>query len=302
VQVSISVIIASSGRVEKIRRLLQSINRVNGRETIAHEIVIANNAPNEEVAEKVKALVEEFNGKNGVRCWQVREPVPGKCRAQNRTIPLTHGRIIAFLDDDVEVRPEWLESISGFFQSYPHDAMQGSVIMRPEDEKNEALQKALYKYRTVDFLNYGSAPGSDIGTLTGGNMAIRREIFEEIGGFDERLGPGGFGISEDVEFAQRLLKAGKRIGWQPAAAVYNELDSTRLNEEAFRLRHEAQGRSRLAYKRNTIFSIIPNLMRSICTFIWYSLTGNERKKYRAKGRYFHYRAMFREKMKTRSQA
>ena len=298
VENSISIIIATSGRVEKIRRLLEALRCVNGRETIDHEIVIANNAADEKTAAGVEALVKEFNDKNGVRCWQVREPVPGKCRAQNRTIPLTKGQIVAFLDDDVEVRPEWLEAIDAFFKKYPHDAMQGSVIMRPEDEKNEELQKGLYKYRTVDFINYGSGAGADLKTLTGGNMAARRAVFDHVGMFDVRLGPGGFGISEDVEFAQRVLKAGKRIGWEPKAAVYNELDPTRLNEEAFRLRHEAQGRSRLAYKRSTMFSIIPNLMRSIWTFGWYSLVGNERRKYRAKGRYFHYRAMLQEKMKN----
>ena len=295
---SISIIIATSGRVEKIERLLDSLSRTLGRDRIPHEIVIANNATDDARAAGVEALARKFDGRDGVRCWQVREPVAGKCRAQNKTIPLTRGEIVAFLDDDVEVRPEWLESIDSFFKNYPHDAMQGSVIMRPEDQKNEKLQKALYRYRTVDFVNYRSAPGSDLRTLTGGNMALRRGVFEGAGMFDERLGPGGFGISEDVEFAQRVLKAGLRIGWEPKAAVYNELDPSRLNEEAFRLRHEAQGRSRLAYKGSSVLSIIPNLMRSLWTFGWYSLLGNERRKYRAKGRYFHYRAMLQEKMKT----
>jgi GT2 family glycosyltransferase len=299
-QPSISIIIATSGRVEKIRRLLESLGRVRGRDQIPHEIVIANNATNEAVAAGVESLAREFDGIGGVRCWQVREPIAGKCRAQNKTIPLTQGEIVAFLDDDLEVRPAWLESINAFFKKYPHDAMQGSVIMRPEDEKNDKLQKALYRYRTVDFVNYGSATGSDLKTLTGGNMALRRGVFDRVGVFDDRLGPGGFGISEDVEFAKRVVNAGMRIGWEPKAAVYNELDPTRLNEEAFRLRHEAQGRSRLAYKGSSVFSIIPNLMRSLWTFGWYSLVGNERRKYRAKGRYFHYRAMLQEKIKTTS--
>jgi hypothetical protein len=38
-------------------------------------------------------------------------------------------------------------------------------------------------------------------------------------------------------------------------------------------------------------------MRTVWAFGWYSLMGNERKKYRAKGRYFHYRAMLAEKTK-----
>jgi GT2 family glycosyltransferase len=287
----ISIVIATSGRVREIRRLLDSLYRVNGRDQIAHEIVVANNASDDEAAAAVLALVNEFNDRNRCRCWQVREPVPGKCRAQNKTIPVTNGNLIAFLDDDVEVGPEWLEAIDSFFRSYPHDVMQGSVLMRPDDRSNEALQKALNQFRTVDFLDYKFARGTDLKTLTGGNMAARREVFSEVGMFDDRLGPGGFGISEDVEFAGRVVRAGKRIGWEPKAGVYNELDPSRLCEEEFRRRHEAQGRSRLAYKGNSYFSIVPNLMRSVWTFGWYSLLGNVRKKYRAKGRYFHYRAM-----------
>lgn len=291
----ISIIIASSGRVEKIRRLLDSLCRVQGRARIAHEIVIANNATDDATAAQVKALAEEYDGRDGVRCWEVREPVAGKCRAQNRAIPLTAGNIIAFLDDDVEVLPQWLQSIDGFFKECSHDAMQGSILMRPEDRADRALQEALYKYRTVDFLNYGAARGSDIKTLTGGNMAVRREVFAAAGLFNERLGPGGFGISEDVEFAGRMLKAGKTIGWEPAAGVYNELDPNRLTEKEFRARHEAQGRSRLAYKNSSIWTIMPNLVRSIFAYCWYSLFGDVRKQYRSKGRYYHYRAMLAEK-------
>jgi hypothetical protein len=43
-------------------------------------------------------------------------------------------------------------------------------------------------------------------------------------------------------------------------------------------------------------------MRSMLSFAWYSVVGSERKKYRAKGRIFHYRAMMGEKMKARVSA
>ena len=294
---SISIIIATSGRVEKIRRLLESICRAGGRERIDHEIVIANNSADGQSGAAVESLVTEFNQRAGVQCWQVREPVPGKCRAQNKTISQVKGDLIAFLDDDVEVLPEWLEAIDTFFADQAHDVMQGSIMMRLEDQKDEVLQQALSQFRTVDFLDYKYPRGTDIKTLTGGNMVVRREVFDAVGMFDERLGPGGFGISEDVEFASRVVKAGKRIGWEGRAGVYNELDPSRLCEEEFRRRHTLQGISRLAYKRSSYFSIVPNLMRSLWTFGWYSLTGNVRSKYRAKGRYFHYRAMLLEKTK-----
>jgi hypothetical protein len=76
-EASLSIIIATSGRVEKIRCLLDSLCRVQGRDHIKHEIVIANNATHELTAAAVEALAREFDGKDGVRCWQVREPVAG---------------------------------------------------------------------------------------------------------------------------------------------------------------------------------------------------------------------------------
>lgn len=294
-EILVSVVIATSGRIEKLGQLLEGLYRLQGSERIPHEVVVANNAADEGKAAGVEELVKNYAGRGEGRFWAVREPVPGKCRAQNRTIPQTRGSILAFLDDDLEVTPQWLESIVYFFNSHPHDAMQGAILMYPKDRENGELQRALRRYRTVDFIDYGYPPGTDIKTLTGGNIAVRREVFDQVGLFDERLGPGGHGISEDVEFAKRLLKAGRRIGYEPRAAVYNELDPSRLTEEFFRMRHEQQGRSRLAYKESSVFTIVPDLMRSVWTFGWYSLTGDERKKYRAKGRYFHYRAMFTEK-------
>jgi len=187
--------------------------------------------------------------------------------------------------------------VSQFFLMHPHEVMQGSVVMRPEDAVNQGLQDRLHRYRTVDFVQYKFPAGKDLKTLVGGNIALKREVFDQVGLFDERLGPGGAGISEDVEFATRVLRANMRIGWEPKAAVYNELDASRLSEEEFKRRHEAQGRSRLVYKRNSIFTIIPNLMRSFWTFCWYSMFGDVRKQYRAKGRYYHYRAMLVEKTK-----
>ena len=294
---SISIIIATAGRVESLGRLLQSLYKVENGGQIGAEIIIANNAPDEATASAVETLVQTYERRNRFPCRQIREPLPGKCRAQNRAIPLAKGAILAFLDDDVEVTPRWFQSLVNFFASFPHDVMQGSIVMRDEDRKNPQLRKALERYRTIDFIDYGWPAGTDIRTLTGGNIAVRREVFQRVGMFDDRLGPGQAGYSEDVEFAKRLLKAGLRIGYEPGVSVYNEMDPSRLTEESFRIRHERHGRSRLVQKNKSVFAIVPDLMRSVWTLGWYSLVGNERKKYRAKGRYFHYKAMLLEKLR-----
>jgi len=294
---SISIIIATVGRLDQIERLLTSLSQLDGYDELCPEIIVANNAPDETKAKLVEALVGKFAARLSHPCRHVREPRPGKCRAQNRAIPLSGGSLLVFLDDDVEVTSGWLRAVAHFFNEFPHEIMQGAIRMREQDRNDAQIQKDLQRYRTIDFIEYHFAPGRKLRTLTGGNMAIRRTVFDRVGLFNEKLGPGQSGISEDVEFAKRVLNAGYNIGYEPRATVYNEMDRSRLTEEFFRMRHELQGRSRLAYKKQSVLRIVPNYLRSIFTFGWYSLLGDERKKYRAKGRYFHYRAMLVEKTK-----
>jgi len=295
---SVSIISATVGRLEQVDRLLSSLSQVEGYDEIGPEIVIANNARDEDQAKKIEAIVSKYAARLVHPCRHVREPRPGKCRAQNRAIPMASGSVLVFLDDDVEVTPGWLRSIVNFFNEFPYEIMQGSILMRDKDRERVEIRNALQRYRTIDFIDYGSPPGSQLFTLTGGNMAIRREVFQRTGLFNEKLGPGQAGISEDVEFAKRATAAGFKIGYEPRAAVYNEMDISRLSDKEFRRRHEAQGRSRLVYKQQSLVRISANLLRSMLTFGWYSLIGNERKKYRAKGRYYHYRVMLVEKSRT----
>ena len=76
------------------------------------------------------------------------------------------------------------------------------------------------------------------------------------------------------------------------ARVVHEIDRARLTEAYFKEYHRRQGRSRYAYKHNGIFSsILPNMAKAAGHYVLYTVTGNTRRRYRAKGRYFHYRVM-----------
>jgi len=294
--VEFSIIIATYDRFDSLRRLLTSIRRHFGALDIEHEVIVANNARDESIAREIDHVVREFSTAGNVEFRVVREPLAGKCRAQNGAIRAARGKILAFFDDDVEVTPEWLPVAVDFFRRDHFDVMQGPILVPPEMAHDEEFLRAQQRFRTINFLQY-SPRLHEINTLTGANMAVRREVFAKLGGFNEELGPGKSGMSEDVEFAQRVIRGGGRIGYESRAGVYHCVDWNRLTEEFFRRRHEQQGRSRLLFKKQSIAAIVPDILRSISTFAWYSVTGNERKKYRAKGRYYHYRAMLREKAK-----
>jgi GT2 family glycosyltransferase len=69
-------------------------------------------------------------------------------------------------------------------------------------------------------ITYEGRVGKDI--LYTGNMAIHRSAMEQIGLFDERLGPGtAYPAAEDNDLGFRLLEAGYRIIYEPAAVLYH---------------------------------------------------------------------------------
>jgi GT2 family glycosyltransferase len=95
-------------------------------------------------------------------------------------------------------------------------------------------------YRVVDFDKEFFSSMKNIGVPVwrmgaGANMAFRRDAFARIGFFDERLGAGASGCSEDSEIWYRLLAEGHRCRYEPAAVVYHahRLDWEGLSEQTY---------------------------------------------------------------------
>jgi GT2 family glycosyltransferase len=209
------------------------------------------------------------------------------------------GGTLAFLDDDVMVDPEWLGAVERFCRSGKYPVGQGRILLQPPDAEDPQVQLLLQRYRTIPYLNF-SIETEEVHSLNGANFVISRDILRNLGGFDERLGPGASGTSEDVELSRRIQKAGYRIGYMREAAVYHNVDRTRLTEEYFKSSHRRQGHSRNLMKPRGTAHILFNLSRASIQYMLYSLTGQERKRYRNKGRMHHYRGMLEAKRTARA--
>lgn len=116
-----------------------------------------------------------------------------------------------------------------------------------------------------------------------------------MGYFDERLGPGAAGASEDVDLAQRLRRSGISIGYMREAVVYHRVDQRRLTEDYFRTIHKLQGKSRMLMRDRGIMQIFFDLGRVMAQYAFHSIIGRERARYRSKGRIYHYLGMLETK-------
>ena len=288
---SFTIIVSTKNRCGALNNLLNSLKRLHGLARINPHIIIGDNASTDPTWEMLQSQMGDFPV-----CLEILQvATPGKSAVLNEAMRRAKGEILAFLDDDVTVAESWLEEFERFFQNDSDRLIGQGVIRIPEATwQDPEIRRLVQRYRTVPHLEFDSRD-RNLHSLNGANIAIRREVFDCIGCFDERLGPGASGTSEDVELARRILRAGMKIGYVPRAIVYHYVDRGRLNEEYFKQIHWKQGGSRFLIRKRSTATILFGLTRVATQFVFYTLIGKERKRYRNKGRIYHYLGMLEAK-------
>ena len=280
-----AIIVATCDRAVALQRLLASALAMTGWERLTPEIIVVDDGPSDAIRFVVADVARRTPG---VRYLPV--PAGGKSRALNRAIRATQARLLAFVDDDVELDAGWLVAVAAYASRAHFDAAQGAVRLPPESAGNPAVIAAVDHWRTIPSCDLGPSV-SEVGSLIGANMLVWRATFARVGLFDERLGPGAAGFGDDSELAGRIRSAGGRIGYVPDAVVYHHVDPSRLSAEYFRTFHTRRGLSRIYYKPTGPLRILPNLGLAAMRLALAIVVGLPDVRIRALGRWYHYRAM-----------
>ena len=231
----LSVIIATHARPDALARLIESLAPQLGAE---RELLIADNGTAQ--PSPLPAAAPPLT--------HLHDPRAGKCRIQNRALAAARGEIIVCLDDDLIASPGYLGEVERFFATHPEFAAMKGRILPAEDPVRKAGAKAAYL--DLPIVDHGEDVIEVRGVL-GANMAFRRAALDQVGTFDERLGPGAAGHEEETEISARLRRAGFRIGYAPGAVVYHEVDLGRANRERFLRVARERGRCRMLHERHS---------------------------------------------------
>ena len=130
-------------------------------------------------------------------------------------------------NDDIEViSPEWLTAMLEYSQE-PGVGAVGAKLLYPDGRlQHIGIVLGVVGVAAHAFHQHpGASPGyggsalmaRNYSAVTGACLMTRRAVFEEVGGFDERL-PTDF---NDVDYCLRLQRAGYRIVYTPCAQLYH---------------------------------------------------------------------------------
>ena len=122
---------------------------------------------------------------------------------RNKGAAATSGEVLAFIDADIEVPPNFLEVAAQHFDDHFRGAL-GFV--------DDVPQEAGWVGRVWGGVQMLKRPRvMAVDNLPGRNLLVNRSVFEEIGGFDEVLTTG-----EDKDFCMRIVKAGYKVISMPS--------------------------------------------------------------------------------------
>lgn len=243
----VSIIIPTRDHAADLERCLAS---VFAKSTYSNfEVIILDNGSTDEDALDV---LTNWETQEPERVRVIRYDVPFNfSHINNYAVRFSTGRFLLFLNNDTEViAPGWMEAMIEQAQRSPIGAV-GARLLYDDD----TIQHAGVVMRLNGVASHGhrtwpaDAPGyfgviqtiNNFSAVTGACLMMRREVFDEIGGFEEELAVAW----NDVDLCLRIRERGYRIVYVPHALLYHfesksrgpvdtpEKQERELNEIAF---------------------------------------------------------------------
>jgi GT2 family glycosyltransferase/glycosyltransferase involved in cell wall biosynthesis len=149
--------------------------------------------------------------------------------ACNAGAALAQGEFLVFLNNDTTVQPGWLDALLATFRQHPDTGLAGSKLVYPDGRLQEA---GGIVFADGSGWNYGRFDDPahprynfvrEVDYCSGAAIALRRELFDQLGGFDPLYAPAYY---EDTDLAMRVRQHGLKVRYQPASVVVHHEGAT----------------------------------------------------------------------------
>jgi len=222
----LSIVIVSYNVKERLRACLNRARAAGGEAGLNMEILVVDNASADGSADLVEA---DFSEVAVVR----NKANEGYGTACNRGAAASTGSVLLFLNADVELKEGSVRELWDAVQGKGQVGLAGPMLVGAEGDRQNSVRRfpspgiwfldgtIFERWLPTRILLSGYRPRHRSGLtarvdwVEGACLAVRRDAFEEVGGFDERY----FMYCEELDLSRRLRDAGWRRLYVPAAVA-----------------------------------------------------------------------------------
>lgn len=206
------------------------VSRLLASDYTCREVVLIDNGADKETRSVIESLPVEVNVVHSDRNL-------GFAGGVNLGITHSRGEIVAMLNDDAEVYPDWLGKMVRILQEDSGIGLAGSLILEADGRTIQhtgsyfewaCLNQHFDKGKPLSEIDYTRPIERDY--IMGAALAIRRETLQVLGGLAECYFPGYY---EDSELCCQIRKLGLRIVVLPDARVVHREKQSLPNESSY---------------------------------------------------------------------
>ena len=238
----VSIVIPNKDEKETLKKCLESIWKKTSYPN--YEIILVEN---NSTTQEIRDYYKELDGKKRVRVvyW---DKEFNYSAINNFGISYAKGEYILCLNNDITViSPDWLEELLANCQRpevgivgarlyYPDNTIQHAGIVLGMGGCAGSLFVGLARSRG-GYL-HKAALQQDLSAVTAACFIVKKEVFEKVGGFEEKLAVA----FNDVDFCLKVRHAGYLVVYDPYAELYHHESKTRgyENTEAKKRRFQEE--------------------------------------------------------------
>lgn len=245
----VSVIVCTHS-LDNFQNLIDAVDSLLNQTHKELEIIIVVDG-NQELYERIGKV---YDAQGNVKIMVTEESL-GAFGAGNVGVKAAQGDVIAFLDDDAVSEKRWIESLVDTYEKSDAISVGGKVLPVWVSGKPDYFPEELYWLVGVtedSFLEREDVV--EVRNTFGVNMSFKREVFEKIGLFNEKLGFAKRGTSymqgAEPEFALRMKnKLGQGVIYNPEAIVYHKIPPSKAKPRILIRRSFYQGYSKALLRK-----------------------------------------------------
>ncbi len=173
---------------------------------------------------------------------------------RNLGIQNSKGEFVCFIDDDAIADKFWIKNLIKNFVDDKIVCVGGKINLMFEGKVPKELDnipRNIFKGFLGATILGNKKMELKKPLLWGSNICFRKEIFDKVGYFDEKIGRTLTEplCNEDIEIQERILKKGFKIIYDPKALIWHRVFPEKLTKEFFLERAFWQGYSDVLAKR-----------------------------------------------------